>query len=211
MMELEVGNRDFPLWLIGDSNPAQWESSLLTPLDPRHPVRHNIWTSVLDVMQDRVYREARLRIDSSRLYIRNALADSNNKPAPSERQWGTSVQGAISDLQQLIKNDHPIMLFCFGAFAFEFVRRALGEAPPRKYGHWGARRLGEEFRARMAAFDLARTNAIPLLHRSIAGGKFIEAHEFFCGEKGANYFERAGTALAQVLLQNRKQLRIWIE
>jgi hypothetical protein len=211
MMELEVGNRDFPLWLIGDSNPAQWESRLLTPLDPRHPVRHNIWTSVLDVIQNRVYQDARLRIDSSQLYIRNALADATQRPRSSEKDWGNSVQNAISQLQKLIVDHHPVALFCFGAFAFEFVRRAMGETEQRKYIQWTARKLGEEFRARMAAFDLARPNAIPLLHRSIAGGKFIEAHEYFCGEKGANYFERVGTALSQALLQHRKQLPIWIQ
>ncbi len=210
MMQVEVGNRDFPLWLIGDSNPAQWQDRLSTPLDPRHPVRHNIWTSLLDVMQEGVYREARLRIDSSRLYIRNALADPGKKPSPSEREWGKPVQGEISQLQQLIEGHHPVALLCFGAFSFEFVRRALGEAEQRKYGRWTAKKLGEEFRARMAAFDVTRPNAIPLLHRSIAGGKFIEAHEYFCGEKGANYFQRVGTTLSHVLLENRKHLAIWI-
>jgi hypothetical protein len=42
-----VGDPDFPIWLLGDSNPKGWQSVLETPLDPRHPARHNIWTPVL--------------------------------------------------------------------------------------------------------------------------------------------------------------------
>src|SRR4030065_460436 len=75
IMELEAGNRDFPLWLIADSNPAKWEARLSTPLDPRHPTRHNIWTPVLDEMQDGIYRASRQRIDTSGIYVRNALAE----------------------------------------------------------------------------------------------------------------------------------------
>ena len=75
-MEVEVGDRGFPLWLIGDSNPAQWELRLKTPFDPRHPVRHNIWTPILDVIQGRVYRGLQTpRVDSSKLYIRQRSAN----------------------------------------------------------------------------------------------------------------------------------------
>lgn len=36
-MKPQVGDPDFPIWLLGDSNPKGWQSVLETPLDPRHP------------------------------------------------------------------------------------------------------------------------------------------------------------------------------
>jgi len=211
MMEREVGNRNFPLWLIGDSNPTQWQSSLKTPLDPRHPIRHNIWTPIIDVIQDRVFRSLEMRIDTSTIYIRNAVNDPAKKPSQISVQWSISAESEISDLTSLIKDHKPIMLFCFGAFSYEFVRRAMGEQEKRKYGYWGARRLGDEFRYRIGNFDPIKNNIIPLLHRSISGGKFIESHEYFCNEKGVNYFEVVGSKIADKILQYKDQLHIWIE
>ncbi|MBK8048508.1 MAG: hypothetical protein IPK16_16155 [Anaerolineales bacterium] len=68
-MNRDVGDKTCPIWLLGDSNPSNWQDVLVTPLDPRHPARHSIWTPVLDVMQDRVFRKQRLRIDTSSIYI----------------------------------------------------------------------------------------------------------------------------------------------
>ena len=53
MMAAEHNDPRFPIWLIGDSNPKNWENRLSYPLDARHPARHSIWTPVLDAMQDR--------------------------------------------------------------------------------------------------------------------------------------------------------------
>jgi hypothetical protein len=72
-MKDSVGKPEFPIWLIGDSPPEAWAAKLDTPLDPRHPARHSIWTSVADPMQDMLYRQSKLRLDMSRLYIRNAM------------------------------------------------------------------------------------------------------------------------------------------
>jgi hypothetical protein len=211
MMDREVGNLKFPLWLIGDSNPPQWESSLKTPLDPRHPVRHNIWTALLDEIQDKAYRASRLRVDTSAIYVRNAVDDPTKKPTQTSMQWSKSAEGEISGLENLIKTYNPIMLFCFGAFAYEFTRRAIGEQERRKYGYWGARKLGDEFRYRIGNFDITKTNIVPLLHRSISGGKFIKSHEYFCDKEGVNYFEVVGGKIADMLLQYSDQLDIWIE
>ena len=211
MMDREVGDRGFPLWLIGDSNPIQWESYLKTPLDPRHPIRHNIWTALLDVSQDKVYRSSRLRVDTSSIYIRNAVANPSKMPLQSSAQWSPAAESELSCLRDLLETHKPVMVFCFGAFAFEFVRRAVGEPDRQKFSHWGASRLGDEFRRRIEEFDSRRTNIIPLLHRSISGGKFVESHKYFCGAETANYFEVVGAAIADKFLQHREQLRIWIE
>jgi hypothetical protein len=210
MMTREVGDRKFPLWLIGDSNPTQWQSSLNTPLDPRHPIRHNIWTALLDVIQDKVYRESRMRVDTSMLYIRNAVEDAAQKPTQTAVQWNTYPENEVSSLRDLIKIYKPAILFCFGAFAYEFVRRATGDQENRKYGYWGAEKLGNDFHIRIENFDPKTTNIIPLLHRSIAGGKFIQSHNYFCNNPGANYFEVVGSEIADVILHYRNQLRIWI-
>ena len=211
VMEREVGDQNFVLWLIGDSNPAQWQSYLRTPLDPRHPIRHNIWTAILNVIQDRVVRANRDRVDTSSLYIRNAVDNPDKKPDQICKEWKQVTENEIDGLRRLIEICRPIVLFCFGAFAFEFTRRAIGEPDRRNYGWWGARRLGDEFRRRIGEFSPDRTNVLPLLHRSISGGKFIESHEYFCGQPGINYFEMVGGDIADRLIQYRDQLHIWIE
>ena len=55
MMKKETGNPRFPIWLLADSEPDGWRDRLDDPLDKRHPIRHNIWTSVLDVIQADVF------------------------------------------------------------------------------------------------------------------------------------------------------------
>ena len=77
-------------------------------------------------------------------------------------------------------------------------------------GSWGARELGEEFRRRISGFDPRTTNALPLLQRSIAGGRFIQSHNYFCGHDGGNHFELAGRAIADKLLLYRDELQVWL-
>ena len=209
-MRRDVGDPHFPIWLLGDSNPERWQDVLDTPLDPRHPARHNIWTPVLDEIQDKVFRNRRCRLDTSRLYIRNALGDPSGKLSASGVEWGEPAKGCVAEFSDLIVRYAPPVLLCFGAFAFEFARRALGEKPERAYSQWGARNLGVEFRRRIQNFGVHVTNAFPLLHVSIARGNFVESHDYFCDQRGANYFAHVGHALAGVFMQHRNTLRIWI-
>jgi hypothetical protein len=211
MMKREAGERNFPIWLIGDSNPVHWQSYLEMPLDPRHPVRHNIWTPVLDVIQDKVFRAGKLRVDTSALYIRNAVDNPEKKPSQTDKKWKQVTENEILELKTLIEKHRPIIVICFGAFAFEFTRRALGEKNIKNYGYWGARRLGIEFRRRIGDFRPDSINILPLLHRSIAGGKFMQSHDYFCDKSGGNYFEMAGGDIADKLVKYKDQLHIWIE
>jgi hypothetical protein len=206
----ETSCRDFPLWLLGDSNPKNWATTLDTPLDPRHPARHSIWTSVLDVIQDRVYRQSKLRVDTSNLYIRNAIGDPVDKQQGTMILWSDPVCQELGSFYTTIKESHPIFVFCFGAFAYEFARRSIGEEIYHPHAFWGAKRLGDDFRKRVEGFHPSKTNIFPLLHVSIARGKFIESHEYFCDQKGANYFEYIGERIADLFLKNRVTLRIWI-
>jgi hypothetical protein len=205
----ECGDKNFPIWLLGDSEPENWSSVLNTPLDPRHPIRHNIWTSVLDVIQDKVYRDIRNRLDTSTLYIRNAVGDKNTKPGASEDNWSVTANNELEIYKNLINEHNPMIILSFGAFAFEFARRSLGENH-RKYGYWDTKKLGDEFCSRVDKFDCNKTNIIPMLHRSIAGGKFMVSHEYFCKQQRANYFDFTGNKIAELIIKNKESLKVFI-
>ena len=209
-MKREEGSIDFPIWLLGDSNPQRWADSLSGPLDPRHPVRHNIWTPILDEIQDSLFRAERTRLDSSQIYVRNAVAESDIKPKPNALEWGETLEGEYTVLGDLAIKHSPAMLFSFGSFAFEFARRALLEQPIRPFYYWNTRKLGEEFRRRLDEYSDAKPNIIPLLHRSISGGHFMSGHQNFCGRAGANYFQDTGQKVAKKILEQRHVLPIWI-
>jgi hypothetical protein len=210
-MKREVGSRTSDIWLLGDSNPKNWQAILETPLDPRHPARHSIWTPILEVIQDRAFRELRDRVDTSLIYVRNAVEDPADKPSHRHIEWGISVEREVQEFQETVRQYHPKILFSFGAFSFEFARRALSQEPKRNYAYWGARALGHEFRQRIGQFDLNSVNLLPLLHVSIARGRFIQSHNYYCDQEGANYFEFVGNHVAQKLIEHRNQLRVWIE
>jgi hypothetical protein len=210
MMQREVGNPSFPIWLIGDSNPKQWQDILTVPLDPRHPIRHNIWTAVLEVIQDQIYRVSGKRLDMTDLYIRNAVDDPDKKPKDNSLGWNQDTVLEMQGLARLVEHYQPKLMFSFGAFAFEFTRRAVGEQDQRKFSYWGARELGNEFRKRINNCSADNVNIFPLLHRSIAGGKFVQSHDQFCGDKGVNYFDYTGEKIARVLIEKFDELPIWI-
>lgn len=63
-MKDHTGDLSFPIWLLGDSNPKNWQDRLDTPLDPRHPAVHNIWTPIIDIIQREVYMKIGKRIDT---------------------------------------------------------------------------------------------------------------------------------------------------
>lgn len=88
-------------------------------------------------------------------------------------------------------NFKPKVIITFGAFAFEFVRRACDNEFAVLFGKWSSKRLGEEFRKRIELYEPSGINILPLLHVSISRGRFLESHRYFVGEGGkepANYF-----------------------
>ena len=195
-----TGDPKFPIWLIGDSPSEAWADKLDTPLDPRHPAQHNIWTSVADPMQDRLYRQGKLRLDTSRLYIRNAMLS-----------LGEQIQLSGPRLKELLDKHRPNVVLTFGASAFMIALFASGEVPKKLYKT--TKLLGEQFRSRIEKYDEHKVNIIPLLHISIARGKFLEGHRDFVGAYGqipANYFDYVGTKLADLLLAKLHDKSIWI-
>lgn len=194
----KTGDPKSPIWLIGDSEPARWASKLEGPLDPRHPARHSIWTSVADYMQDSLFRQEHVRLDSSRLFIRNAVRDSNTKPAGKDLQW-PGLQSGLRTLAADLATFKPDVVLTFGAFAYEFGRRASGAEDLHPYSHWGSRRLGDAFREACVSED--SPIVAPLLHATIARGTFLSAHREFTGVEGGNYFEYVGTRLAALIMR----------
>lgn len=209
-----TGDPNFLVWLVADSRPKNWHHLLSTPLDPRHPARHNIWTSVLEYMQETLYRRDKRRFNTEPLYIRNAVTNPDDKPEGVRLNWPQELQQEIVSLSSSLSHFRPKVVLTFGAFAFEFLRRARAEEPILPYSHWGAAQLGKEFRERITSYDSLEINVLPLLHVSICRGRFLESHKYFVGKEGKespNYFEFVGSKLAGLFLQRLALERIWVE
>ncbi len=209
-----IGDPQFPVWLIADSEPRNWRQSLLTPLDPRHPARHNIWTSVADYMQEAFYKNERRRFDAGRLYIRNAVTDPDEKPEGVKLNWTQALRDKSKSLGANLLSFSPKVVLTFGAFAFEFTRRAYSEEPIYPYAHWGTMQLGNEFRKRVISYNSAKVNILPLLHVSISRGRFLESHKYFVGREAEdfpNYFEYVGGKLAELFSQLLLSEPIWVK
>ena len=210
-MQRESGETDSPIWLIGDSSPPRWTDQLDEPLDPRHPARHNIWTPVLDRIQDHVYRRAGLRMDDSKLYVRNAVHSPDDKPPYNARKWSAGLLEETNELGLLLDECRPKLVFTFGAFAFEFARRSRRCGAYESAKYWSTKKLGEEFNGRVLEFDLARVNVVPLLHVSIARRHFLKGHRNFTGECGQNYFDHVGLRIGKLLVKHRDAFDIWVD
>ena len=210
MMVRECGNAGFPIWLLGDSEPKNWRKQLCKPLDVRHPIRHNIWTSILDVVQDEIHRKLRKRLDTKDIYIRNAIDDPAIKPKNNQKIWNADVEYELNNFKLLINKHKPVIIVSFGSFAYEFGRRATGSTDFKEFRYWSTLELGDEFRERINSFNIDNTNLLPLLHRSIAGRFFLQSHNNFCRNFGANYFNYVGEEIADVIVRNKNNLNIWI-
>ena len=208
-MEREAGCRNSPTWLIGDSPPKNWADDLSVPFDSRHPARHNVWTPIVDGIQERVYRDRRRRFDDSRLYVRNAVPDYTCKEAVRGRNW-YGLEDETEAFGKLLNKHAPPIVFTFGAFVFEFVRRSRGCDEERAYSYWSTKRLGEQFRLSLKRFDPDKVNVIPLLHVSIARGKFLVSHKYFtCAEDG-NYFDYVADEVSALLMEKMSKRDIWV-
>jgi hypothetical protein len=210
-MKDSTGEPEFPIWLIGDSPPEAWADKLDTPLDPRHPARHNIWTAVLDSLQDRLYRQRRLRLDASQLYIRNAISRPLSESTSEEH-----IRLLKKVFKGLLDKYKPLIVLTFGVDAFRAIVLASGDPHYKlfKTTKNETRLLGEEFRDRIENYNDHKVNIIPLLHTSIARRWFLSAHRDFVGAYGQtppNYFDYVGAKLADLLLAKLSDKPIWIE
>lgn len=188
----ESGEKTYPIWLL---------------VNPKHPgVRHNIWKHVLAEIQDKVFREIHTRIDTTNIYIRNAVWDSSIVPN-TLNWWGPEVAKEIESFRKIVQEYKPIILITFGAFPFEFTRRVYQIKPEKGPKYWSGSNLGEEFCRSIENFSINKTNMIPLLRRVITSSKFIEDHNYF----SEHYFRYVGTKIAEKIIENKDSLNIWIE
>lgn len=200
------GNMSSSVWLIGDSNPQGWRAELNVALDPRHPTRHSIWTPILDEIQGHAFSAGR-RVNCSKLHIRNAIYNPRFRPS-TEEEW-KRLERLLCIFSERFLRFRPKLVLTFGGFAFEFCRRAI-ERPSeqdkfKSYTSWTIKGLAKEFHER----NSAPKTIIPLLHASIARGKFLECHEAFTCSNTGNYFSHVGKILAERLLEHHGNEDIW--
>ena len=208
-MNRDSGLMDFPVWLIGDSSPTKWEAHLEHPLDSKHPARHNIWTPILEGIQSSLYASTRKRLRTDEIYIRNAVHHSSTKPRGNAVKWSSDLDEETGEMTRLLDSHAPKLVFSFGAFAFEFARRSRHESPPCPFSYWSTARLGCEFTERIRKFNRHSINLIPLLHVSIARGRFLESHKHFTRMEDGNYFDYVGQELANCLRRNQTEFPIY--
>lgn len=208
-MKRSHGNPSFPVWLIADSEPSNTEG-LEYPLDPKHPARHNIWTSVEHYLQRHLYQNWTIRLNTDDFYIRNAFGNPETRPTFSSIIWEKPQHKNVIELQEIIKANSPRIIITFGSLAFETARRALNEEP-YKMSHWNVQKLGDEFRKRTSGWNNELANIYPLLHVSIARGKFLSAHRNFMPRKSdySNYFQYVGESLAEIFRNKLSESKYW--
>lgn len=182
----ETGEKSFPIWLL---------------FNPKHPsARHNIWTPILDNIQDKVYRTIETRIDTTNLYICNAIDDCGKVPN-TLNWWAAEVAKEIELFRESLLKYKPKILISFGAFPFEFVRRVFKLKPEKGPKYWSNTNLKQEFDRAIENFDINYTNRIPLL-RQMSSSNGIEM---------SNYFHMIGTNVAEKIIEHKNELDIWIK
>ena len=196
MMKQESGERAYPIWLL---------------VNPKHPaVRYNIWTPVLDKIQDRIFREIHTRVDTTNIFIRNAVSDCGIVPN-TLNWWRPEVAKEIVLFREIVLEHKPKILISFGAFPFEFLRRVYEIKPEKGPKYWGTSNLDDEFRKAIENFDINKTNRIPLRRRLIASSNDLEAHNCFDRKGSENYYYDIGSKIAEKIIENKDNLNIWIK
>ncbi|MDQ7092520.1 hypothetical protein REC12_02830 [Desulfosporosinus sp. PR] len=192
-VKTEAGDRSSQIWLL---------------VNPKYPaVCRDIWIPILEVIQDKVYRQLHKRIDTKRIFIKNAVSDIGTVSRLSNL-CSAEIAEEIAILRKSILKHQPKILVTFGPVTYELVRRML-EINQEGPKYWNTVDLENEFERSMADFDINRTNKIPLPRRVMVQGKFIdEGNDFW--EDCDNYFAEIGTKIAARIMENKDSLNIWI-
>ena len=210
-MDFEFGNKHFPIWVMSDIEPSYLDTDLEGPFDYRHPIRHIVCTSVFHVIQHHVYLKNKKRVDDQSLYYRSTTPQEKEKPKINEALWPNEILKDVERIKTDIMAYKPKIIFSFGAYTYELVRRATEKGTARSYGSWTPAELGGEFKACIKEFDPEQTNVLPLMDRSIIGWKFIVSHEQYVGRKNSDYFNYVGKEIAAVLSKFDNKLDVWID
>lgn len=193
---MESGDKNYPIWLL---------------VNPKYPaVRHDIWTPILDEVQDVVYRKLHTRIETTNIFVKNAVNDIGIVPN-TLNWWAAEVAKEIELFRESVLEYQPKILITFGAFPYEFARRVFEIKPQKGPKYWSTANLKEEFDQAIKNFDITKTNRIPLLRRVVSNGKFVEDRNYSSREDTENYFHDAGVSIAEKIIENKDNLEIWIE
>ena len=191
----DSGDGSYPIWLL---------------VNPKYPaVRHDIWTPILNEIQDKVYRKLHARIDTEKIIFKNAVSDIGIVPNTSN-SFAAEVAKEIVMLRESVLEHQPKILITFGIITHEFVRRVFEIRPEKGPKYWSTTNLGDEFERSIANFDINQTNRIPLLRRVMNSGNFNEDCSHFSWEDSENYFRDVGTKIADRIIENKDSLKIWI-
>jgi len=224
----ERGNKDFPIWFIGDSQPTlefnpkkkslsvylQELSTYLDfidyPLTTKHPTIHNIWTSIENELQEFFFRSFKKRLDSKKIYVRNAVRLARIKPKGSSVNWNGQYDKLLNSFNSDIKKYQPRVLITFGQFAYEFVRRSRNMKKV-KIKDWTVIELGNEFRKAMTNPNSGNLYMIPLLHEIVANQPMYTQNFVDQQNVSKSYFEYVAQELGLLIVNLfQKQGEIWI-
>lgn len=197
-MEKECGDRTNPIWLL---------------VNPKYSsVRHDIWTPILEEIQDKVYRKLHTRIDTKNIFIKNTISDIGIVSNPSNR-WATKVAEAdeIKQLRDIILEHQPKIIITFGILTCELVRHIFEISPEKGPRYWNTTNLEDEFERSIANFDINKTNRIPLPRRVMKSDKALEDCDFSIWEDINNYFRDIGAKIADKFIEHKDSFKIWIE
>lgn len=192
---VESGDKTYPIWLL---------------VNPKYPaVRHDVWTPILDEIQDKVYRKLHTRIETTNIFVKNAVNDIGIVPN-TLNWWAAEVAKEIEVFRESVLEFQPKILITFGAFPFEFARRVFEVKPQKGPKYWSTSNLKDEFEQSIENFDINKTNRIPLLRRVITNGKNVE-NSYPSSKDSENYFHDVGLKIAEKIIENKDNLKIWIE
>lgn len=189
-----------------------WESGKITSpiwlvFNPKHPLVSNyIWLPVLTEMQDKIFKELNTRINTTHIYKRNVVSDNVDTPI-TENWWDAQINVEIERFRVLALEYKPQIIISFGAFPYEFLRRAYRIGPKKGPKSWTNSKLEGEFRKSIQSFDANKTNLIPLLRRMPLSRKYKEEHNKDYFEKNIHYVSKK---IAEKIIENKNHLNIWI-
>ena len=87
----------------------------------------------------------------------------------------------ITQYRRILCYHKPVLVLCFGQFAFAFARWANQEEGQGEFRSWSVKELAREFANGISNFQAEQVNVLPPLHASIARGRFLHCHEEFSG------------------------------
>jgi hypothetical protein len=91
----------------------------------------------------------------SLLFVRNAVENACHKFQKEP------LADEITEYSRLLSEHKPVLVLCFGQFAFEFARRAGQEEEESDFRNWSVERLAEEFDDRICKFQVESVNVLP--------------------------------------------------